>query len=454
MGSTKRSGDEKIMNICSLKRARGEIITNIVSGKRARGEKIRSIASRKRARGEIITIIFSRKRARGEKIRNIASRKRARGETITNIGSNIPDDVLWDILIRLPAKTLARMRCVSKSWNALLSQPSFINSHLDRSMNTYNKDDEVLLVFDDGYFDTCQTFITRPSRSSILQIPDLIKLPVDTPLFDSSYFIGSVNGIICFANYQSDDIYIWNPSLSALTALPSYAPDEGDLLFRFGFDPINDDYKVVKVSFRMGEHGGIKGSVKVEVYSLRKGSWKSVPGFPSHISMIFNKDEVCADGHLYWLCEVDTQSRDTIVSFDLGLETFHEISLPQSNEVYNVEIVLGVLSKKLCVMACIRNGDCEVWVMNDDNNIGWVKHHTFPPFDASIIPICFTPNNLFLFGVDDRLALYDLDAAAVKLITSNILNSPDIFHKIVQYVDSLVWVLPAPKCATIENKQD
>nr|GFD53071.1 hypothetical protein [Tanacetum cinerariifolium] len=90
--------------------------------------------------------------------------------------------------------------------------------------------------------------------------------------------------------------------------------------------------------------------------------------------------------------------------------------------------------------------------MDDD---GWVKHHTFPPFDASIIPICFTPNNLFLFGVDDRLALYDPDAAAVKLFASNIFNEPDVlFHKIVQYVDSLVWVPPAPKCATIENNQD
>ncbi|GKB40132.1 F-box domain containing protein [Tanacetum coccineum] len=393
----------------------------------------------------------STERSRDEKIMNIGSRKRARGEIITSNGLwNIPDDVLWDVLIRLPAKTLARMRGVSKPWNALLSHPSFINSHLEKNMNTYNKDDdEVLLAFDEGFFHTCQTFITCPSRSSILQISNIVKLP---PLSDDSYiiFVGSVNGIICFADYQSGDFYIWNPSLSALTALPPYTAED-DSLFRFGFDPIKDDYKVVIVSFRDDEHGDIvKGSIKVGVYSLRKGSWKSVPGFPSHITMISNKDEVCADGHVYWLCNIDN-SRETIVSFNLGLETFHEISLPQSIQVCNAQNVLGVLSKKLCVMSCIRNGDCEVWVMDDD---GWVKHHTFPPFDTSIAPICFTPSNLFLFGVDDRLALYDPDAAAVKLFTSNIFHSRDAFHKIVHYADSLVWVPPAPKCATIEKKQD
>ncbi|PWA71274.1 Mn-super oxide dismutase I [Artemisia annua] len=49
----------------------------------------------------------STNRSTDEKIMNMGSVKRARGEII---GSNIPDDVLWDVLIRLPAKTLARMR--------------------------------------------------------------------------------------------------------------------------------------------------------------------------------------------------------------------------------------------------------------------------------------------------------------------------------------------------------
>ncbi|GKA30539.1 F-box domain containing protein [Tanacetum coccineum] len=132
---------------------------------------------------------------------------------------HIPEDVIWNILICLPAKQVAQMRCVSKAWNALLSQPSFIKSHLDHNLA---HDDEILLVF----------ISDKPS--------DLI---------------GSDNGLICFSSFESV-VHIWNPSLSALAALPdivSTLDDDNDhMQFRFGYDPINDDYKVVKVMFRLG----------------------------------------------------------------------------------------------------------------------------------------------------------------------------------------------------------
>lgn len=52
---------------------------------------------------------------------------------------------LVNIFIRLLAKKLAQMRSDSKSWNALLSQPSFVKSHLHRSI--HNHRDQTLLVF-------------------------------------------------------------------------------------------------------------------------------------------------------------------------------------------------------------------------------------------------------------------------------------------------------------------
>ncbi|PWA64121.1 F-box domain-containing protein [Artemisia annua] len=368
-------------------------------------------------------------------IEKTCSRKRACAAV--NVDNNVPDDVLWNIFIRLPAKQVAQMRCVSKPWNTLLSQQSFTKSHLDhRSIRRMN-DDEILLVFKDGYFDFCHPFLTHPSRSSIIQLP---KLPNSTPSCGSSIFIGSVNGLICFADYQV--IHIWNLSLSALTPLPSYTNTTiGDeLLFRFGFDPLNDDYKVVKISLSLDEHGNIvEGSLEVEVFSLRKGFWELVIGFPSHVSMICNNDEVCVDGHAYWLCLVeDMFMPETIVAFDLAHETFREISFPNSMKDYkesNRLNVLGVLSQKLCVISCIHNGDCEVWLRMDHK---WVKHLVFPPFDGKIMPIGFTPNNLFLFGIGRHLALYDPDAAAVKLFIG-IMNTPNSFTKVVPYVDSLIW---------------
>ena len=38
-------------------------------------------------------------------------------------------DVLFEILLRLPAKTLCRLRVVCRSWRALLSDPRFVAAH-------------------------------------------------------------------------------------------------------------------------------------------------------------------------------------------------------------------------------------------------------------------------------------------------------------------------------------
>ncbi|XP_059645935.1 F-box protein CPR1-like [Cornus florida] len=48
----------------------------------------------------------------------------------------LPADVIVDILSRLPVKPLLKFRFVSKPWCALIDSPSFIKSHLNRSIET------------------------------------------------------------------------------------------------------------------------------------------------------------------------------------------------------------------------------------------------------------------------------------------------------------------------------
>ncbi|KAL7586182.1 hypothetical protein Lser_V15G41225 [Lactuca serriola] len=161
---------------------------------------------------------------------------------------NLRGEILSDIFIRLLAQQLAQMRCVYKSWNALLSESSFIKSHPRRS--THNNND-ILLFFHCSFVD--DLFIRRHSCSPDIKLTRFYKLPVNTQFESSSYtVIGSVNGLICFyyKSYNDDYlIHIWNPSLSAVLALPPSSlstPMSKKIYLRFGFDPKTDDYKVVK----------------------------------------------------------------------------------------------------------------------------------------------------------------------------------------------------------------
>lgn len=205
---------------------------------------------------------------------------------------------------------------------------------------------------------------------------------------------------------------------------------------RFGFDPKSDDYKLVALT-RL--HDTVFENVG-EVYSMRKGSWESITQpFPSHIRRIENTDQLCVDGHdghLHW----QNETEETIVAFDLGLETFRDIPVPDSLlDSNHIAHRLGVLGGKLCEISWHKNGAWEVWVMEEYGvPESWVKRYVFPKFinDGWRFPFGFTScNELLLVDCRGRLVLYDPIANKAKLTSTE-----QSAHRIVEYVDTLVWV--------------
>ncbi|PQQ19797.1 S locus F-box protein with the low allelic sequence polymorphism 2-S4 [Prunus yedoensis var. nudiflora] len=49
--------------------------------------------------------------------------------------SKFSEDMMGNILSRLPPKSLMRFRCVLKSWHDLIDNPSFVDQHLSTSMD-------------------------------------------------------------------------------------------------------------------------------------------------------------------------------------------------------------------------------------------------------------------------------------------------------------------------------
>ncbi|OWM74640.1 hypothetical protein CDL15_Pgr005220 [Punica granatum] len=48
-------------------------------------------------------------------------------------GPHLPEEMIYEILVRLPVKSLCRFRCVSTLWRTIISDPHFVSSHLARS---------------------------------------------------------------------------------------------------------------------------------------------------------------------------------------------------------------------------------------------------------------------------------------------------------------------------------
>ncbi|XP_071699459.1 F-box/kelch-repeat protein At3g23880-like [Rutidosis leptorrhynchoides] len=379
-----------------------------------------------------------------------------------------PDDVLCNnIFIRLPAKQLALLRSLSKTWNLVLSDSSFVESHLHHSMHNnkykYDGNQTDIIAFYFAFRDnSISTYFTlSASRSSYQEHCNHIKLPSS----GLNYAIGSVNGLICFYNHRY--VHLWNPSLSTALIPICDSISESHLVcpdFRIGYDPKTDDYKVVilRYYYKRKPQQMIEEWLPVKVYSVRKGCWESVNGkFPSHIIKP-NGKKVLRDGYdgrVHWLCDVDDPNdkniKETIVAFDLSLETFSEISLPPDFVKCTCKRtnVLGVLFEKLCVMSCIDGGDCEVWVMEEYGvATSWVKRvlSSLSNRDPDLVGFSLR-GDLLIRSYRHGLALYDPNADQIKLLNTRRVHERIGYSAFFDYVDSLVWLSVSASRLKIEN---
>ena len=183
----------------------------------------------------------------------------------------LPDEVVRvpEILHRLPSKSLIRFRCVSKSWNSLITSPAFINFHLTQSLSTLsNSNTKIVRYCTHPKLENYKLF--RDENDSFDQIQQL-DFPVASRQLRHFILIGFVNGLCCLN--EDERIIVWNPSIIKSITLPKPSitiETHGPNSFRlaFGFDSRTNDYKVVRFAFQCG-HGELDMPI-VEVYSLRE----------------------------------------------------------------------------------------------------------------------------------------------------------------------------------------
>ena len=173
----------------------------------------------------------------------------------------LPEEVVLQILCRLPVKSLIRFRCVSKIWNSLITTSAFIDSHLTQSLSLPSNSNK--LIVSRGDFRTKVEYYefihddNNDSDSSFHHFQNF-----EFPL-SFSYFklIVSVNGLFCLC--EKEQIILWNPCIRKFITLPK---TNSAVINGFGFDARTNDYKVVSIA--------PKPRPLVEVYSLKEGAWR------------------------------------------------------------------------------------------------------------------------------------------------------------------------------------
>ncbi|CAL2280393.1 unnamed protein product [Prunus armeniaca] len=270
----------------------------------------------------------------------------------------VPEEIVYEILLRLPVKSLLRFTTVCKSWNCMIKSSTFIHTHLKSN----HRNDDVQLLLHHPEFDiyslyrdddnkddgrACASSSTLIEYSTELDNPYAYYAERTGTKTWGSEFVGTCNGLVCIAGKDIDlTTLVWNPSIRKFVVLPKsgvtfcheYHHRQG-ISFAFGYDRRANDYKVLRrVScFR----GGPLVSCQYEIWSLAKGTWKTLINTANdrHQELdIGNRyfeaghPPAFVNGAQHWLQANVSTWNISILSFDMSGEVFSKIAIPPEAE--------------------------------------------------------------------------------------------------------------------------
>ncbi|KAG8384736.1 hypothetical protein BUALT_Bualt04G0149200 [Buddleja alternifolia] len=296
--------------------------------------------------------------------------------------SNIPEDVILDILLRLPTKSLIRFKSVSKSWYTLIGSSYFIKQHFNHKNNQararlllyHYKSDIHKCVFS-LYSDT----FSRHEQPNHLQFPHTVSI------------IGPINSIFCVFDEKIGDgpgcVTLWNPAIREFRPLPPAGPNLSPNYyayvneFGFGLDSSNDDYKVVWIrKFRDSTIADPPILTLISIYNLHTDSWRHFKDVDFGIvirNILESKCNTYVNGVYYWLAD-NVNRHYCILGFDMKKETFTGIDVPNWITSLYTNLCLYYDDISIISMDVHEVGkSIDLWVRKEEGN--WVKQLAIGP---------------------------------------------------------------------------
>ncbi|XP_057430993.1 F-box/kelch-repeat protein At3g23880-like [Lotus japonicus] len=200
----------------------------------------------------------------------------------------IPDDVLREILLLLPVKSLVRFTCICKSWKLIIFDLQFVKLHLSRSSannSAYFAHIQLLSVISNI---PPSSFNSHASLSSVplLFSPQYPKGHFYQPIPNGLCLIGVCNGLVCFAKQKNNDysVCLWNPATRLWSKMspPLSRQYLSYTTFGFGYDGVNNTYKVVAVFYynRSEDIYNEDWRSVVKIYDMGGSCWRNIQSFP------------------------------------------------------------------------------------------------------------------------------------------------------------------------------
>ncbi|KAF9588871.1 hypothetical protein IFM89_016834 [Coptis chinensis] len=362
---------------------------------------------------------------------------------------NFPSDILFDILSRIPIKSIVILRCVSKPWLDKLTD-SFV-------MNCTKKRPKLLSRYiPDVSYQARSKHITEGFMVSSVDYGESHKVvEVNSTMPDIHSYTGdfeawnSCDGLLCLTyckEFQRKVLCLWNPTTGDYMEFPTRDRCPYSLccghktVFSVGFNPNVNSYFVIRIETHSLTCDA--PCSHVYIFYLAYGSWWHVQEICYKIPP---KQGALVNGALHWLGASCTgTSYDLVIAFVIKGRKFQEVLLPYFGDMRTFSMDITELGGELCLF-CDFKSSVTLWLMKDYSvKESWTKMFSIKKpigeFHTRnlLIPLCFTTSGALILIKVRTLVLYDPKDG--KLVSLKIEGIPGRSQAFTTYIESPVRI--------------
>ncbi|KAK6245441.1 hypothetical protein SCA6_008531 [Theobroma cacao] len=365
--------------------------------------------------------------------------------------ASMPSPVIFDILVRLPVKSLARFKTLNKLCRSFIRDPRFIGTHFKYGADEGNDVCLILSYMQHGNLNSIVHILTVRDNDELALVE--YSAPVS---FDSYQILPSCYGLVCFYGLHGG-VLVCNPSTKNIGRLPDIdAEGIRSLSCGFGFDRMSGKHKVIKFLEPLEAEYPFTDNLRIEIFTTGNNSWRTVRYHPC-FRFLHHQPPVFAGGFFFWITAVATDpggpSSFSIVSFDIRNEIFEAISPPESVSEKNwFNLYLVELGGELCLVDLDYELDqdrkrMDIWIFKvsiADKKEQWVQEtivHQSEPIDTTR-PVAFDGEEILLHGFINGLGnlnWYNLRTGSFRQLKSK--GVPSQYCHASHHVGSLYPVL-------------
>lgn len=327
-----------------------------------------------------------------------------------------PDEVVLQILARLPVKSLFRTKAVCKLWCRLSSDKYFVRLYNQLSVRNPMLLVEVTVSLDSMSSLICVDNLRGVSEFSLDFLKDRVKIRA------------SCNGLLCCSSVPVKGVYyVCNPMTREFKLLPRsrerpvtrFYPDGEATLVGLACDLSTLKFKVVLAGYhRIFGHRPDRTFICL-VFDSESNKWRKFVSLQDDQFSHMNRNQVVyANGSLHWL----TESCSCILTLDLDYGGWRKMSLPDEvNQRSGNRVYLLELSGCLSIIQ-ISNAWMRIWNLRDYDNEEWhlvdrVSLRCIEGLVPGIFPISQSGACVFL-ATHKQVLVYNRDSRLWKEVYS------------------------------------